>query len=93
MWNRNTTPKEIKTEKENIIVFDIYKGNPVMNMIKNFSENHEGDERIYIDNDGDEIVLSYRILSKAHNVSGFDRCIFLISLVKENNRFKNYENW
>ena len=43
-----------------------------MNKPKIVSENYEGDERIYIDKEGDEIVSSLRILILAHNTSGFD---------------------
>ena len=47
-------------------------GNPVENMLNYVSENYDGDERTYIDKDGDEIVSSYRLLMVAHNSSGFD---------------------
>ena len=60
-WNRDLTPDEIETQKENVIVFDESNGNPVMNMLKFISENQEEDERTYIDEDGDEIVSSYRL--------------------------------
>ena len=43
-----------------------------MNMLKYISENYEGDERTYIDKEGDEIASSHRILLLAHNASGFD---------------------
>ena len=54
-----------------------------MNMLKFISENYDGDERTYIDRDGDEIVSSYRLLLVAHNSSGFDSWVVLNSLVKE----------
>ena len=54
-----------------------------MNMLKYISENYEGDERTYIDKDGDEIVSSYRLLLVAHNSSGFDSWVVLNSLIKE----------
>ena len=82
-WDRDLTPDKIVTEKDNGIVFDGYNGNSVMNMLKNISENYEGDERTYIDKDGDEIVSSYRLLLVAHNASGFDSWVVLNSLVKE----------
>ena len=71
------------TEKDNVIVFDGSKGNLVMNMLEYISENYEGDERTYIDKDGDEIVSSYILLSVAHNAGGFDSCLVLNALVKE----------
>ena len=52
-------------------------------MLKNTSKNYEGDEKTYIDRDGDEIVSSYRLLLVAHNSSGFDSWIVLNSLVKD----------
>ena len=52
-------------------------------MLKYISENYEGDERTYIDKDGDELVSSYRILLVAHISSGFDSWVVLNSLVKE----------
>ena len=54
-----------------------------MNMLKYNSEKYEGDERTYVDKDGDEIVSSYRLLLLAHNSSGFDSWVVLNSLVKE----------
>ena len=54
-----------------------------MNMLKYISENYEGDERTYIDKDGDEIVSSYRLSLVAHNSSGFDSWIVLNSLIKD----------
>ena len=53
-----------------------------MDMLKYISENYEGDERTYIDKDGDEIVSSYRLLLVAHNSSGFDSWVVLNSLIK-----------
>ena len=82
-WDRDLTPDELKSEKENISVFDASNGNCVMNKLKYISENYEGDERTYIDTDGDEIVSSYRLLLVAHNSSGFDSWVVLNSLVKE----------
>ena len=52
-------------------------------MLKYISKNYEGDEKIYIDRDGDEIVSSYRLLLVAHNSSGFESWVVLNSLVKE----------
>ena len=82
-WDRDLTPDELVIEKENVTVFDSSNGNPVMNMLKYISENYEGDERTYIDKDGDEIVSSYRLLLVAHNSSGFDSWVVSNSLVKE----------
>ena len=81
-WDRDLTPDGLMIEKENVTVFDAFNGNSVMNMLKYISENYEGDERTYIDKDGDEIVSSYRLLLVAHNSSGFDSWILLNSLVE-----------
>ena len=82
-WDRDLTPDELIIERENVTVFDASKGNCVMNMLKYISEKHEGDERTYIDKDGDEIVSSYRLLLVAHNSSRFDSWVVLNSLIKE----------
>ena len=37
-WNRDLTLEAIVTEKDNVIVFDGFSGNPVMNMLKHISE-------------------------------------------------------
>ena len=52
-------------------------------MLKYISENYDGDERTFIDKDGDEIISSYRLLLVAHNSSGFDSWVVLNSLVEE----------
>ena len=54
-----------------------------MNMLKHISENYEGDERNFIDKDGEVIVSSYRLLLVADNASGFDSWVVQNSLVKE----------
>ena len=82
-WDRDLTPDELVIERENVTVFDSSNGNCVMNMLKYISENYEGDERTYIDKEGDEIVSSYRLLLVAHNSSGFDSWVVLNSLIKE----------
>ena len=82
-WYRDLAPDEIIIEKENVAVFDASNENPVMNMLKYISKNYEGDERTYVDKDGDEVVSSYRLLLVAHNSSGFDSWVVLNSLVKE----------
>ena len=82
-WDRDLTDDELVLEKENVTVFDASNGNCVMNMLKYISENYDGDERTYIDKDGDEIVSSYRLLLVAHNSSGFDSWVVLNSLIKE----------
>ena len=56
--DRDLSPDEIVTEKDNVIVSDPSNGNPVMNMLIFGSENYEGDERTSIDKEGDEIVSS-----------------------------------
>ena len=82
-WDRDLTPLELVMERENVTVFDASNGNPVMNMLKYVSEKYNGDERTYIDKNGDEIVSSCRLLLVAHNSSGFDSWAVLNSLVKE----------
>ena len=82
-WDIDLTGNELVLEKQNVTVFDASNGNCVMNMLKYISENYEGDERTYIDKDGDEIVSSYRLLLVAYNSSGFDSWVVLNSLIKE----------
>ena len=61
-------------------------------MLKYISKNYDGDERTYIDKDGDDIISSYRLLLVAHNSSGFDSWVVLISLVREITNLKSYKN-
>ena len=82
-WHRDLTNNELVIERKNVTVFDASNGNCIMNMLKYISENYDGDERIYIDKDGDEIISSYKLLLVAHNSSGFDSWVVLNSLVKE----------
>ena len=82
-WHRDLTSDELVIERKHVTVFDASNGNCVMNMLKYISENYEGDERTYVDKDGDEIVSSYRILLVAHNSSGFDSWVVLNSLIKD----------
>ena len=82
-WDGDFTSDELETEREKVSVFYGSNGNPVKNMLKCISENFDGDERTYIDKDGDKIVSSYRLLLVAHNSSGFDSWVVLNSLVKE----------
>ena len=82
-WYRDLTSDELPIERGNVSVFDASNGICVMNKLKFISENYNGDERTYIDKDGDEIVSSYRLLLIAHNSSGFDSWVVLTSLVKE----------
>ena len=81
-WDRDLTFAEIVMEEENVTVFDASHEHPVMNMLENSSEIHDGVERTYIDKDGDEIASSYRLLLVANNNSGFDSWAALKSLVK-----------
>ena len=82
-WDRDLTTHELEIERKNVSVFDASNGNPVMDRLKYISENCEGDERTYIDKDGDEIVSSNRLLLAAHNSSDFDSWVVLNSLVKK----------
>ena len=82
-WDRDLTSGELVIERKNVIIFDSSNGNCVMNMPKLISENYNGDERTYIDKDGDEIVGSYGLFLVAHNSSGFDSWVVLNSLVEE----------
>ena len=61
-------------------------------MLRYISENYEGDERTYIDKDGDEIVSSFRRLLAAHCSFGFESWVVLKSLVKGITENKNYKN-
>ena len=82
-WDRDLTPDEIVIEKENVPVSDGSNGIPVMNMLEYTSEDYQGDERVYFDEDREMIVSSYRFLLLAHKSSGFDSWVVLNSLVKE----------
>ena len=82
-WYRDLNSKELMIERKNVTVFDASNGNCIMNMLKYISKNYDGDERTYIDKDGDEIISSYRLLLVAHNSSGFDSWVVLNSLSKE----------
>ena len=86
-WDRDLTPDEKVTEKDNVIVFAGSNGNPVMTMRNYVSESQEGDERTYIDKDGFEIVSSYRFSLVTHNADGFDNWVLPNSLVKEVTEF------
>ena len=82
-WYRDLNSDKLIIERKNVTVFDASNGNCIMSMLKYISENYDGDERTYIDKDGDEINSSYRLLLVAHNSSGFDSWVVLNSLVKE----------
>ena len=82
-WHRELTNNELVIERKNVTVFNASNGNCIMNTLKYISENYDGDERTYIDKDGDEIVSSYRLSLVAHKSSGFDSWVVLNSLVKE----------
>ena len=82
-WYRDLNSGELIIERKNVTVFDASNGNCIMNMLNYISENYDGDERTYIDRDGDEIVSSYRLLLVAHNSSGFDSWVVLNSLIKD----------
>ena len=82
-WDGDLNSNELIIERENVIVFDAANGNPVMNMLKYISEKYDGDEKTYIDKNGDEIVNSYRLLLVAHNSSGFDSWVVLNSSIRE----------
>ena len=82
-WYRDLNSDELIIERKNVTVFDASNGNCIMNMLKYISENYDGDERTYIDKDGDEINRSYRLLLVAHNSSGFDSWVVLNCLVKD----------
>ena len=62
-----------------------------MKMLKYISENYEGDARIYIDKDGDEVVSSYKISLLAHNSSSFGSWAILNSFDKEITDLKKIE--
>ena len=88
-WYRDLPPEDLVIETGHVTVFDASIGISVMDKPKYNSENHEGDERTYIDKDGDEIVSSYRLVLVAHSFSGFDSWVVLNSLVKEITDSKN----
>ena len=83
MWKMGLIPVEIEIEKKNVLVFDESKQNPVMNKLETISENYWGDEKTYIDRNGDQRVSSYRLLSVGNNASGLDSWVVINSLVKD----------
>ena len=78
-------------ERENFTVFDASNGISVMDMLKYISENCEGDERTYIDKDGDEIVRSYRLLVVAHDSGSFGSWVVMNFLVEKITELKIIE--
>ena len=82
-WYRDLNNNELIIERKNVTVFDSSNGNCIMTMLKYISKNYDGDERTYIDKDGDEIISSYRLLLVAHYSSGFDSWVVLNSSIKE----------
>ena len=44
-WDRDFTSDETVTEKDKVIAFEGIKENPVTNMLKDVSENYDGDEK------------------------------------------------
>ena len=45
-WNKNLTPKEVETERDNVVVFDKSGRKVLMHMIKSIWENYQGAERV-----------------------------------------------
>ena len=82
-WYRDLNSNELMIERKNVTVFNASNGNCIMNMLKYISKNYDGDERTYIDKDGDEIISSYGLLLVAHNSSGLDSWVVLNSLIKK----------
>ena len=89
-WNRDLTADEIVREKDNFFVFEKPFKNPAMNRPKHFSQNYEGDERTFIDEDGDEVVSSYWFSLLARNSSCIDSWVVMNCLAKGKKSFKNY---
>ena len=74
---------ELEIERQIITVVGGSNGNSVVNMPNYISENYEGDERTFIDRDGDEIVISYILFLVAHKSSGFVSWVVVNPLVEE----------
>ena len=53
-YDRNITPEEIEIERKHNFVLHKSCGNPVENMPKYILEYYEGDEKTYINKDGEE---------------------------------------
>ena len=82
------TPEEIETGGENVFVSDKSGGNHITNMPENISKNSKGDEKSYLDKEGDEIVTSCKILFLSHNDIDFDSWLVLNLLENEIRDFK-----
>ena len=91
-WERDLTPDELVTKKDNVIIFDATNANPVINMPKYNSANYEGDERLFIGKNGVKIVSSSRLSLVAHNASGFDSSVVLNSIVNQLRGLKFVKN-
>ena len=81
--DRDLPCEEKDIGRKKFTAFDRSNANPSMNMLKFISEKYEGDERTYVDKDGEETVSSYKLLLVANNSNGFDSWVVLNSLVKE----------
>ena len=81
-YKKDLTDEEIVTEREKVIKFKAYNGNPVVQMIEYINKNYTGDKIIHRNKSGANIVKSYRITLVAHNSSAFDSYIILNNLLK-----------
>ena len=81
-YKKDLTEDEIITERNNVIKFKAYNGNPVTQMIEYINKNYTGDKIIHRNKSGANIVKSNKITLVAHNSSGFDSYIILNNLLK-----------
>ena len=81
-YNKELTREEILEERENLIKFNAFNGNPFMQMVRYLNENYEGDRVFHTDKCRTNIVKSYNITLIAHNASGFDRYLVIYNLDK-----------
>ena len=78
-WDKGLSHEETDVKTKTVIIFKKTNGNAIINLIKFFSENYEGDERFYVDKEGDEVLSSYRKILLAQNKSWFQSLVELNS--------------
>ena len=66
-YKKDLTINEIEIEREHVIKFKAYNGNPVTQMIEYINKNYTGDKVIHKNKSGANVVKSYKTTLVAHN--------------------------